>query len=236
MASLKYWVWLASARGVGAFAARALLARFGSPERVYAAGRGDYERSGPMKKSELDGLSDKALEPSEKAMEKCAQMGYRILTIQDAGYPERLKNIYDPPIVLYVRGALPDVDAEAVVAIVGTRRCTRYGLREAERMGHDVTGRGMLVTTGLALGVDSAAARGALSAGGRVIGVVGSGLDVVYPRENGELFDAVASSGAIISEYPPGAAAAPRHFPARNRIISGISVGVAVIEAPMRSG
>jgi DNA processing protein len=236
VAALKYWAWLASARGVGAEAGRGLLEAFGTPERVYAAGRGEYERAGIVKKTQLAGLCDKSLDKCERALDTCARMGYTVVTFQDAGYPERLKNIYGPPMVLYVRGTLPDIDAQAVFAIVGTRRCTRYGLREAERVAHDITGRGLLVATGLALGVDSAAARGALRAGGRVVGVVGSGLDVVYPRENGELFDAVATSGAIISEYPPGTAAAPRHFPARNRIISGISVGVAVIEAPMRSG
>jgi DNA processing protein len=236
MASLKYWIWLGSAAGVSPAAALALLRRFGSPERVYAADRAQYDRVDELRKQELRGLEDKNLDPSEKALEKCAKMGCSVMTIQDAGYPERLKNIYDPPIVLYIRGELPDIDEEAVFAIVGTRKCTDYGLREAGRVAYDVTRRGMLVTTGLARGVDSSAARGALRAGGRVVGVIGSGLDVVYPRNNEKLFDAVAASGAIISEYPPGSEAAPWHFPARNRIISGISVGVAVIEAPERSG
>ncbi|MDR1588584.1 MAG: DNA-processing protein DprA [Oscillospiraceae bacterium] len=236
MASLKYWIWLSSAVGVGPVTARKLLDGFGTPERVYYARRSDYEQLIRLRAPELRGLENKDLAPSERALATCEEKGYRVMTIQDAGYPDRLRNIYDPPIILYIRGRLPDIDGEAVVAIVGTRRCTRYGLREAERIGREVTGCGLLVTTGLALGVDSAAARGALGAGGRVVGVIGSGLDVVYPSENVALFDAVASSGAIISEYPPGSAAVSGHFPARNRIISGLSVGVAVIEAPERSG
>jgi DNA processing protein len=236
MASVKYWIWLSSAAGVGPLTARKLLDGFGTPERVYYAHAEDYEQTMKLKASELRGLENKDLAPSESALEICGKKGYRVMTIQDADYPERLKNIYDPPIVLYVRGHLPDIDEEAVVAIVGTRKCTRYGLREAGRVGREATRRGLLVTTGLARGVDSAAARGALGAGGRVIGVIGSGLDVIYPKENAALFDAVASSGALVSEYPPGSAAIAGHFPARNRIISGISVGVAVIEAPLRSG
>jgi len=164
------------------------------------------------------------------------ELGYRVITFQDALYPDRLRNIYDSPLVLYVRGNLPVVDEEAAVAIVGTRNCTPYGITSAENIGYRLAARGLVVVTGLARGVDTAAARGALRGGGRVLGVIGSGLDVVYPPENASLFDAVASSGAIICEYPPGTPALRAHFPARNRILSGLSLGVAVIEAPKRSG
>jgi len=139
-------------------------------------------------------------------------------------------------LTLYLRGNLPIVDDEATVAIVGTRDCTPYGVTSAEGIGYRLAQHGVLVVTGLARGIDTAAARGAMRGGGRVIGVIGSGIDIVYPPENAALFDAVARSGAIISEYPPGTPALRGHFPSRNRIISGLSLGVTVIEAPKKSG
>jgi len=159
-----------------------------------------------------------------------------VITLQDAEYPDRLRNIYDPPLVLYVRGTLPTIDSEPTVAIVGTRGCSHYGIMAAEKIGYELARYGMPVVTGLARGIDSAAARGALRAGGRVIGVLGCGLDVVYPSENGKLFEDVHYSGAIISEYPPGVPPVGANFPVRNRIISGISLGVAIIKAPRNSG
>ena len=159
-----------------------------------------------------------------------------MITLQDAEYPNRLRNIFDPPSVLYISGSLPMIDEEPAVAIVGTRDCTPYGVKAAGDAGYLLARSGLIVVTGLARGIDSAAARGALRGGGRVVGVIGSGLDIVYPAENRPLFEDVSCSGAIISEYPPGTAAVSTHFPARNRIISGLSLGVAVIEAPKKSG
>jgi len=156
--------------------------------------------------------------------------------MQDAEYPDRLRNIYDPPIALYVRGNLHEIDDIPVVAIVGTRDCTPYGITSAENVAYTLAQHGIVIATGLARGIDSAAARGALRGGGRVLGVIGSGLDIVYPSENKTLFDDVAGAGALVSEYAPGVPAIAAHFPARNRIISGLSLGVAVIEAPKRSG
>jgi len=156
--------------------------------------------------------------------------------MQDAAYPVRLKNIPAPPMVLYIRGMLPIIDEEAAIAVVGTRNATPYGMISGEKLGYEIAKAGGLVVSGLARGIDSAAARGALRAGGKVVGVVGTGLDRVYPPENKPLFTDVVSSGAIISEYPPGTEALPQNFPMRNRIMSGISVGVAVLEAPKKSG
>ena len=236
MSQLKYWVWLSSLYGVGPSSAMALLRHFGTPEGVFSASTEDYKNVEGLKSADIAGLRNKDLALAAERLEACARIGCRVLTLQDADYPDRLRNIYDPPVVLYVRGSLPAIDEEPVVAIVGTRRCTPYGLKAAEKIGHQLASRGLTVATGLAIGVDSAAARGALGAGGRVIGVIGSGLDVVYPPENEDLFAEVVSSGAILSEYPPGALAKAVHFPARNRIISGVSLGVAVIEAPKKSG
>ncbi|HEX3000728.1 MAG TPA: DNA-processing protein DprA, partial [Armatimonadota bacterium] len=236
MASLKYWVWLSMRPGIGAAALNRLLEWFGSPEQAFFADEKLYADLPGLKKSDMAALCDKNLLPARKALDDCEENGYRIVTLGDGEYPSRLRNIPDPPVVIYVRGRLPVMDEEAAVAVVGTRSCTAYGTITAERMGYDLTRHGCLVVTGLARGVDSAAARGALRAGGRVVGVVGSGLDIVYPPENRQLFEDVAAQGAVISEYPPGTPAAGEHFPQRNRLISGISAGVVVVEAPPKSG
>ena len=213
-----------------------LLRHFGTPEKVFSAAPEDYRDVEGCRLHDIQKLRNKTLDTAIKTLAECAEIGCRVLTLQDAEYPDRLRNIYDPPIVLYVRGSLPAIDEEPVVGIVGTRLCTPYGSKAAENTGYQLASRGLIVVTGLAKGIDSAAARGALRAGGRVIGAVGSGLDIVYPSENKELFAEVMSSGALISEYPPGTIARPSNFPARNRIISGVSLGVAVIEAPKKSG
>ena len=236
MSSLKYWVWLAMRPGMGALTKGRLLEWFGSPEQVYFADGKAFADLPGFRRNELEALSDKNLLSARKTLDDCQEHGYRIVTLSDGEYPSRLRNIPDPPLVLYVRGRLPAIDEEAAVAVVGTRSCTPYGAKAAERMGYELARHGCLVVSGLARGIDSYAARGALRAGGRVVGVVGSGLDTVYPPENGPLFDDVASLGAIVSEYPPGAPVSGEHFPQRNRLMSGISVGVVVIEAPLRSG
>jgi len=236
MSQLKYWIWLASLSGVGTAAATALLRHFGTPENVFSAPPADYKSVEGLKMSDISALRNKSLDLAFKTLASCSEIGCRILTRQDAEYPDRLRNIFDPPVVLYVLGKLPAIDEEPTVAIVGTRLCTPYGAKSAENIAFRLVSRGLTVVTGLAKGVDSAAARGAIRAGGPIIGVVGSGLDIVYPPGNESLFEDVVSNGAIISEYPPGSAARPVHFPARNRIISGISLGVLVIEAPKKSG
>lgn len=159
-----------------------------------------------------------------------------ILTIEDKDYPERLRNIYNPPEALYIKGSLPYIDGMPVVGIVGTRNCTPYGYMHAEKVGRELSRRGIAVATGLAKGIDTAAAIGALDGGSPVLGVIGCGIDRVYPAENKKLFERVEANGAIISEYPPGTPPLPAYFPQRNRIISGLSNGVAVIEAPQKSG
>jgi len=236
MQQLKYWVWLSALSGVGAITARRLVEHFGDAERVFLADAKQYEKVDGVKTSDLSVLMSKSFDRAEAILADCEKMGCHIVTFFDERYPERLKNIYDPPIILYVKGNLPNIDAEPVVGIVGTRDCTKYGLDATESISYKLAGCGIIVTTGLAKGIDSAAAKGALRAGGRVIGVIGSGHGVIYPPENKELFEAVVNSGAIISEYPPKTPAHKAFFPARNRLVSGISLGVAVIEAPKRSG
>ena len=231
----KYWIWLSSLRGVGAATAVKLLDKMGSPENIFFADRDTYILNGVASR-EADLLMDKNLARTAQIMDACKEQGIRMLPLGDAEYPERLRNIYDPPVVLYIKGTLPVMDEEAAVAIAGTRKCTPYGIKTSERMGYELTREGCLVVSGLAKGIDSAAAKGALRAGGKVIGVLGCGPDIVYPPENRSLFEDVSAVGAIVSEYPPGTEVNARHFPARNRIISGLSCGVVIIEAPKKSG
>jgi len=236
VSSLEYWVWLSSLSGVRPDTALHLLKHFGTPEQVFFAEKREYTGVEGVKPSDVAKLSGKNIDEASRILDSCEKIGCRVITLKDSVYPERLRNIFDPPVVLYVQGNLPDIDDEPVVAVIGTRDCTQYGLSAAEGISYELSRRGLIVATGLASGVDSAAARGALRAGGAVLGVIGTGLDIVYPSENKALFKEVAVAGAIISEYSPGTHAYKSHFPARNRIISGISLGVAVIEAPKRSG
>ena len=233
---LKYWLWLTSMPAVGNQARLALLRQFENPENIYYAEEADRKMGAGLKPDQIAAILEHDLNPAGHILADCQRCGQRILTIRDAEYPVRLRSIYDPPCVLYVKGRLPAFDDEAAIAVVGTRKATPYGISCAERLSYDLASCGAVVVTGLARGGDTAAARGALRAGGVVVGVTGNGLDVAYPPENRDLYEDVAAAGALISEYPPGTEPDGRHFPVRNRIMSGLSVGVLVVEAPVRSG
>lgn len=207
----------------------------GGPEAVFYAGREELLSHGAAPR-EAEHLLDKSLAVTERVLAECEERHIRILTLQDAEYPERLRRIPDPPAALFVRGRLPAVDESAVIAIVGTRAASPYGLRMAARLGGEITAGGGLVVSGLAEGCDGAAMEAALRAGGQVIGVLGTSIDKVYPARNRHLFDETAARGALISENGPGIRTYASDFKARNRIISGLSLGVIVAEAPVRSG
>ena len=236
MAALKYWVWLAALNGIGARNRNNIIEKFGGPDKAFFARDDEINRLTGLTTGEKAAIKDKSLGRAYGIINECRENGFRILTLNDAEYSERLKNIFDPPIVLYIKGCLPVIDEEVVVAVVGTRRATSYGVKSAERIGYEIAKGGGVVTTGLAKGIDSAAARGALRAGGKVIGVLGCGLDVVYPAENKDLYKEVCANGCLISEYPPGTMPVGKNFPVRNRIMSGISLGAVIIEAPAKSG
>jgi len=236
MSAIKYWIWLACLENIGAVTAGALLSHFGTPERVYSATEKDYKDVQDIKSVDVRKLMSKSLDKTDKILASCSELGYRILTLNDAEYPDRLRNIYNAPLVLYIKGKLPSIDDRPVVAIVGTRNCTQYGISSAESIGYELSRHGIIVISGLARGIDSAAMRGALRGDEKVLAVIGSGIDVIYPPENKKLYDDIAAHGAIISEYPPGTPPSKGNFPARNRIVSGLSLGVLVIEAPKRSG
>lgn len=235
---LKYWVWLCELPGLTNQSRLALLRHFGTPEDVFCAVPEEILLTPGLSREQAALLEDHDLSAADRILADCQRLNLDILTIQDAEYPSRLKNIYDPPCLLYVKGRLPVVDEEAAVAVVGTRvkTCTPYGIASAEKLSFGLASCGAVVVSGLASGIDSAAARGALRGGGRVIGVLGNGLDVIYPPENRYLYEDVAAAGALLSEYPPGSEPEGRHFPVRNRILSGLSVAVLVVEAPERSG
>lgn len=233
---LKFWIWLSELRGLQNQTRLALLHHFGSPEAVFYADREELLLTDGMTPEQAARLDDHDLAGAQKILGRCEELGISLLTIQDAAYPRRLLNIYDPPCLLYVRGRLPAFDEEAAVAVVGTRSCTPYGVACAEKLGFGLASGGAVVVSGLAKGIDAAATRGALRAGGVTIGATGNGLDVHYPYESRYLYEDVAASGVLFSEYPPGTEPAPGHFPVRNRILSGLSLAALVVEAPERSG
>jgi len=179
-----------------------------------------------------DGLD---LDYGSRTMEWADKNGYEIVTISDHNYPAALRDLYDPPPFLFLKGTVTDADSRAM-AMVGSRNATEYGRSMATRIAGDMARHGVTVVSGMALGIDAASHRGALEAGGRTIAVLGSGIDVVYPRENKKLYAQIVEQGAVISEFFPGVDPNPGHFPRRNRIIAGLSRGVIVIEAGEKSG
>ena len=236
MSALKFWLWLTELRGLKNQTRLALLRHFRSPEDVFYADPEEILLTEGITRAEAAILENHSLETADRILADCQRLGLRILTIQDAEYPDRLKNIYDPPCLLYVKGRLPVFDETVTVAVVGTRDCTPYGIQCAEKLSYGLTNGGAIVVSGLAKGIDAAASRGALRAGGMTVGVLGNGIDVHYPAESRYLYEDVAAAGVLISEYPPGTEPAKQHFPARNRIISGLSLATLVVEAPEKSG
>ena len=236
MAALKYWIWLAEKRGVRRQTKLALTQRFETPEELYYAEEDEVLLTEGITREEAAALEDKDLRRAEAILETCERRDYRILTIADAGYPRRLRNIFDPPILLYCRGRLPLMDEELGRGGGGTAGGAPYGGGCGGKGGGEPPAGGAVIVTGLAHGIDSLAARAALRNGGRVLGVLGCGLDVVYPRGSEELYEDVAAAGALITEYAPGTLPLSGNFPVRNRILSGLSVAVLVVEAPERSG
>ncbi|MDO4315630.1 MAG: DNA-processing protein DprA [Oscillospiraceae bacterium] len=236
MSALKYWLWLTELRGLANQTRLALLRHFNTPEDVFYADAGEILLTEGITREQAALLENHDLSAADKILADCQRLNIHILTFQDAGYPARLKNIYDPPGLLYMKGRLPAFDEELTVAVVGTRDCTPYGVACAEKLGYGLTCGGAVVVSGLARGIDAAATRGALRAGGVTVGVVGNGLDIHYPYESRYLYEDVAAAGVLLSEYPPGVFPAKSHFPARNRILSGLSAATLVVEAPERSG
>lgn len=231
-----YWIWFAHRQGLPDRIKAILLEHFPDPEDIFYADKTAFSGIEELTREHLEALMDKNLAQAEKILDDCQREKLHILTYRDAAYPGRLKNIPDPPMVLYYKGQLPDWDSSPVVAVVGTRKASAYGLTTAKRMGYQIAKCGCLVVSGMAYGVDGLAMAGALSAGMPVVGVLGCGADVIYPKSNRALFADTERYGCILSEFPPGTEPNKWNFPRRNRIISGLSCGVLVVEAPEGSG
>ncbi|HEX6803164.1 MAG TPA: DNA-processing protein DprA [Terriglobales bacterium] len=230
------WLALTLTPGLGPTRAKRLVEFFGGIESVLHASLTELEAAGlPVEAAQSLGTG-RSVELAHDETAKAAAAGAHLIALDDTRYPTRLRQIYDPPLVLYVRGNAEAL-AQPGIAVVGTRHPTPYGTGMAERLGSDLASRGLAIFSGLARGVDTAAHRGAVSGKGKTVAVFGTGVDVVYPRENSRLADQILSfGGALISEFPLATFAAPQNFPIRNRIISGMSLGVLVIEAAEYSG
>jgi len=231
-----YWLAVTLTPGVGARLAAELLKRFGAPDRVFAASLTELEACGlpaPVAQSLHSGAPLKA---AEQELEKIRQLGCRLLAWDEPEYPALLKEIYDPPVLLYCRGDVATLSTHCV-AMVGARAPSPYGTQVTERLSEELSARGLTIVSGLARGIDSAAHRGALKpAGGKTVAVLGCGIEVDYPKENKKLREQIESNGCIITEFPIGTFPAPQNFPIRNRIIAGLSWGVVVVEGSRYSG
>ncbi len=235
MAGIQYLLWLSTRRGLSQRHQVELLERFGGAERVYFAGRAEFEELG-LTAEARGSLCDKSLDQPQRILERCDRLGLFLLSCQDGAYPERLLQLSDYPLVIYGKGRLFRFDEEVALAMVGSRQCTAYGVKIAGRMALGLARAGALVVSGLAQGIDAASLKGALQGGGPVVSVLAGGVDVVYPARNGWLYEDVAARGAILSENPPGTRPDGWRFPLRNRILSGLCLGTVVVEAAERSG
>lgn len=231
-----YAIALSLVPGVGPVQYKRLLNAFGSARRIFG--------ESPSRLAEVSGVGPKLAKritefkefsSAQKEFSQCAKQEVTIISLEEESYPVNLTHIADPPPFLYVKGELKESDSKAV-AMVGTRRCSNYGRLSAEKISRDLAGLGITVVSGMARGIDSIAHRGALAAGGRTLAVLGCGIDVLYPRENRDLYEQIPRQGALISEFPFGTPPKGHNFPRRNRIISGLSLGVVIVEAPARSG
>lgn len=230
------WLTLALLPGVGNRSLLKLIRHFGSPEAVLRAPAGHLEAMAGLREPVRNALRDrKPIRSPESEWQRLNREGYAIVTVQDEGYPYNLSAIPDPPAVLFVRGGFEPRDLVSV-AVVGSRSASPRGMAFTGRLSSDLAACGVSIVSGFAVGIDSAAHRGALRVGGRTLAVLGCGLDVSYPASNARLREEVAASGMLISEFPLGTPPAAANFPMRNRIISGLSLGVVVVEAANRSG
>jgi DNA processing protein len=231
-----YWLALGLTPGLGARLTARLLAHFGSPEKVFRASLTELEAQRLPAPVAQSIHAQRAISAAEKELAELRKIGGQLLNWDEPAYSKLLRSIYDPPPLLYLRGD-PSVLDRHVIAIVGTRRPTPYGNQVAERLGRDLAARGLVIASGLARGIDASAQRGACSAErGGVIGVLGTGIDIQYPKENRKLYAEVEKRGAIVSEFPLGTPPAPENFPIRNRIVAGLALGTVVVQGEQYSG
>lgn len=232
-----YWAALGAAKGIGTARLLALVKAFGSAQNLYEAEEADILATGIVSEKSAAQFAECRKDNGdlpEKLREQCERLGISVVPVTGPEYPERLKQILRPPVVLYVKGTLPD--CRYSIGMVGSRLADAYGTKVATAFGKALAAAGVVVVSGGAKGIDSASHAGALQGGGKTVAVLGCGVDVVYPHTNAKLFAAIAENGALVSEYPPGTQPERYHFPERNRIINGISHGVVLVQAAARSG
>lgn len=237
MGNSLYWLWLSQRLGQGTSSGVRVLERFGSPRAVYETSDEElltFARE--LGESTVERLLNKNLDEAYSLEEYCVRKNVKILHYGEKDYPKSLTNLKNPPIILYARGNVSALEGKLCVGVVGTRDMTDYGRDAAYRVGYELAAAGAVVVSGLALGIDSAAACGALDAGGLTVAVLGSGIDHVYPAEHKRIAQEVEEKGVLLSEYPPTVGPTKFSFPMRNRIISGLSQGTLIVEAPMKSG
>jgi DNA processing protein len=234
---MRDWVALNMTPGIGPRAAAKLLERFGSAEAVYGATRAELEKLRLLPEAVDSIIARDLFTRAEAEIENVRRLGADLLILDDGVYPALLREIYDPPIAIYVKGAWEACLDQPCVAVVGSRRCSTYGQNAALMLARDLAQRGVTVVSGFARGIDAAAHRGALEGGGRTVAVLGTGMGEYYPRDHKRLADEiVARGGAVVTQFPLGTPPVAENFPYRNRIISGLSLGVVVVEAAENSG
>jgi DNA processing protein len=234
---IRDWVALNMTLGIGPRAAAKLLERFGSAEAVYGATRAELEQLRLLPEAVDSIIARELQDKAEAEIENVKKLGADLLILDDGVYPSLLREIYDPPITLYVKGAWDQCLDQPCVAIVGSRRCSTYGQNAALMLARDLAQRGVTVVSGFARGIDAAAHRGALEGGGRTVAVLGTGIDQFYPRDHKKLADEILErGGAVVTQFPLSTPPVSENFPYRNRIISGLSLGVVVVEAAENSG
>ncbi|HUO05777.1 MAG TPA: DNA-processing protein DprA [Candidatus Binataceae bacterium] len=237
MASIDaYWIALKRVRGVGPRTYKLLIERFGAPEKIFSLKPAEIAATGIPSKTAHAIANFRNFDAAEKELCELPNIGARLVKWSDSDYPDKLRHIADPPPYLFVRGSAPLGDANCI-AVVGARAASDAGRRMAQRMGLELAAKGFTVVSGLARGIDGEAHQGALDAHGRTIAVLGCGVDIIYPPEHRKLAEAIlAGGGAIVSELPVGTQPIAENFPTRNRILSGMCLGVVIVEAAEKSG
>ena len=230
---LEHWIWLSRLPKLQIWQKLSLLQHFHDPEELYNASASALSH---LSAEVVNVLREKDLTQAHSILRACQEKGIQLVTLQDSAYPRRLRNTADAPLLLYYKGRLPDWEAQPVIGIVGTREASAYGLTVAKRLSSQISVCGGLVVSGGASGIDTLALQGALACGKKAVAILACGLDRVYPKSNTALFDRILEDGCLLSEYPPGEQPLRWHFPERNRIISGVSDGVLIVEAPYGSG
>lgn len=229
-----YWLWLTAMQNISPGEITALLEYFNTAEEIYRTK--DYSAVPGIRPFTKFMLRDKDTKRAENAARKAEECGAKILTFDDINYPDSLRLTDNPPYVLYVKGEIMKWDRILGIGVVGTRNCSDYGIAATNKICTELSEAGVTIVSGMARGIDSAAAKCAIKSGSKTIAVLGCGIDVVYPQENAGLMEEIARNGAVITEFPPGTRPLAKNFPWRNRIISGLSRGIIVIEAPKKSG